>query len=893
MIRRSTFARLLRAALAGAAALAPAALAAQGGAVTAVAGPEYEGGPARELLLGKDYRDLWVTPVRVPVLDLKRFAGGLTPVRRGGGLQTLALRLKGANGCEYNFRSVNKELTPALLPDAQNTVVDWLRQDQTSAQLPGATSITGPLARTLGILHVQPELVVMPDAPRLGEFRSTFAGMLGTIELHPEEAENGCPAFAGADEVESTEDVLEEVEDDPSHRVDARAFLRARLLDLLIGDWDRHPGNWRWARYDRGGTHWWVPIPEDRDYAFVDYDGLLLRIARLQLDRLVRFEEENFNLTGLMSNSMELNRRILGELPRPAWDSAVVEFRSRLTDAAIDSAVRQLPPEYYAREGAELAATLRARRDRMPEVAARYYRLLAQEPEAHGTDKRDRLDVERLPDGRLDVRLSTEKEGTYFRRVFHPEETSEVRVFLHGKDDHAVVHGSGPVHIGVRIVGGKGDDLLEDRSRGGVAFYDSRGENRFVTGRGTKVVRRAPQADEDVEDVLKEDRGRERRGEGKEEKEEPEEGDKPQEENWNRELRNQQQRGALLPVRKRDWGVSKSLFTPRAGWVSNAGPVIGIGPTVTRYGFLRQPHQFEWKAGLLYAPLVGRWGVEAKGDLRMEASPAYVEFLAQATQIAVGRFHGFGNETEPLEDESDAKVWERRLALEALYHLPLGRGAEIAVGPVLRYTDPEPEAGTPAGVLRPRGIEPFGQVGARTEVEWDLRDSESYPRRGFYVRTGAAAFPAVWDGAGAFGTTRAEWRGYFSPSGRWTPVLALRAGGMRAWGEFPFQEAAFVGGRGTLRGFPHRRFLGDGALYGSAELRAPLTRAEIIVKGDLGVLALADVGRVFVDGEESDTWHSAWGGGLWFSFLSHRYTVNLTYARGEEGSLYLGLGFPF
>jgi hypothetical protein len=890
MTCKHRFARLLRAALAGAAVLVPAALPAQGRTATVAAGPEYAGGPARELLLGKDYRQLWGTPVRVAVLDLGSFAGGLTPVRRGGGLQTLALRFKAGNGCEYNFRSVDKELTPALPPDAQNTIVDWLRQDQTSAQLPGATSVTGPLARSLGILHVQPELYVMPDDARLGEFRSTFAGLLGTVELHPEEAENGCPAFAGADEVESTEDMLKEVEDDPSHRVDARAFLRARLLDLVIGDWDRHPGNWRWARYDRGGTHWWVPIPEDRDYAFVDYDGLLLRVARLQLNRLVRFEPGNFNLLGLMANSMELNRRILGELPRPAWDSVTAEFRSRLTDAAIDSAVRRLPPEYYARAGAEIAATLRARRDQMPEVAGRYYHVLAQEAEVHGTDKRDRLDVERLPDGRLAVALSTEDGGTYFRRTFDPRETSEVRIFLHGKDDHAVVHGSGPVHIGVRVVGGKGDDHLENRSRGAVAFYDSRGDNRFIPGAGGRVVRRAPQADEDVETVVAEDRGR---NAPSEQKEEQEEGNPQEGENWNRELRHQQQRGALLPTRRRDWGMSKSLLSPRVGWVSNAGPVIGVGPTVTRYGFLREPYHFKWEAGLLYAPLHGRSGVEAKGDMRLEASPARIEFLARATEIAVGRFHGFGNETPRLDDEHDAKIWERQLVLESLYHLPMGRGSLIAVGPSLRYTEPELEPGTPAAVVRPRGIEPFGQLGARTAMDWDMRDLPSYPRHGFQLVAEASAYPVVWEGAGLFGTAAAEWRGYFSPGGRWTPVLALRAGGMRAWGEFPFQEAAFVGGRRTLRGYPHRRFLGDAALYGSAEVRAPLTRAEIIFKGDLGVLALADLGRVFVDGEESDSWHSAFGGGLWFSFLNHGYTVNLTYARGEKDSLYLGLGFPF
>ena len=40
------------------------------------------------------------------------------------------------------------------------------------------------------------------------------------------------------------------LEEDLDHRVDARGFLRARLMDVFLGDYDRHEGQWRWARYD-------------------------------------------------------------------------------------------------------------------------------------------------------------------------------------------------------------------------------------------------------------------------------------------------------------------------------------------------------------------------------------------------------------------------------------------------------------------------------------------------------------------------------------------------------------------------------------------------------------------------------------------------------------------
>jgi hypothetical protein len=63
---------------------------------------------------------------------------------------------------------------------------------------------------------------------------------------------------------------------------------------------------------------------------------------------------------------------------------------------------------------------------------------------------------------------------------------------------------------------------------------------------------------------------------------------------------------------------------------------------------------------------------------------------------------------------------------------------------------------------------------------------------------------------------------------------------------------------------------------------------------DFGVLGLADVGRVFLDGEESDVWHAAGGGGLWASFLDPSYMVRLSVSVGsEKTAFYLGIGKGF
>jgi hypothetical protein len=68
--------------------------------VMATPGKRYQGGGLRRFLLGGTYRDLWATPIKVPVLDLHRFAGGLRPLKVGGGHQTKSLRFAAADGSE-------------------------------------------------------------------------------------------------------------------------------------------------------------------------------------------------------------------------------------------------------------------------------------------------------------------------------------------------------------------------------------------------------------------------------------------------------------------------------------------------------------------------------------------------------------------------------------------------------------------------------------------------------------------------------------------------------------------------------------------------------------------------------------------------------------------------
>jgi hypothetical protein len=340
-----------------------------GAEAAGVAASRYRAGPVRRALLGDGHRDAWATPIRLPVLDLDTVAGGLTPLRPGGGNQTRSLHLRGADGRAYVFRSTDKDQGGRLNPLARATF-GRVRQDQVGALHPAAALVADGLLDATEVPHAHPRLVVMPDHPRLGEHRADFAGLMGIIEQNPHDG------FAGAQRVVETEELWPELLARPMEDVDARAFLVARLMDVYLGDWDRHEGQWRWGRMEDSGGARWVAIPRDRDYALVDYGGLFPSLARRVDPKIVRFDGSVSDLGGLLVEARPLDVRVLCPLPAAAWDSTAASLRAALTDSAIDASVRRMPAAYVRLDGAELIATLRARRERLPAVARDFRRRL-------------------------------------------------------------------------------------------------------------------------------------------------------------------------------------------------------------------------------------------------------------------------------------------------------------------------------------------------------------------------------------------------------------------------------------------------------------------------------------------------------------------------------------
>ena len=374
-----------------------------------------------------------------------------------------------------------------MLPkEWQDSELRAIAIDQTAAAHPAATAIIGSLAQSVGILFYGSRLAVMPDDPALGEFRKTFGGTVGTFD------EYITPGYEGITEIVSSFDLWKKWrEGGPENRVDSRAFLKARLFDLVVGNWDRHQGQWRWARIP--GQPLWEPLPEDADQAFTRYEGKAMGAVRSVVPRFMRYSGEYpKRIEGLTTNNYDVTRWLLADVEWPVFEEVARELAARMTDAAIDEAMHRMPPEWYAIDGAQMTKDLRQRRDGIVAYARKFYLHLADRVDVRGSDRADLADVQHLDDGSLQLTLSPLGAGgaagtPYYTRRFSPKETQEIRLYLLGGNDRVVASGPRKGGIHVRVLGDAGNDTVDDSQSGGLDVEDGRGDNVVKRGPGTKV----------------------------------------------------------------------------------------------------------------------------------------------------------------------------------------------------------------------------------------------------------------------------------------------------------------------------------------------------------------------------------------------------------------------
>ncbi|MEX2232075.1 MAG: BamA/TamA family outer membrane protein [Cyclobacteriaceae bacterium] len=850
------------------------------------ASDQYEAGKLKQTLLGKNYRSAWAQEIKVPVFDLGSEKGGLRILQKGGGQQTLSLRLTDSKGHEYVLRSVEKYPEAAIPEMLRETFAQDLVQDQISAAHPYAALVVAPMAGAVGLYHTNPRLVYIPDDPRFGEYRKTFANTLALFEERPDEDWSESLFFGNSEKIISTRKVLEKLADDNDNQVDEKFVLLNRLFDLIIGDWDRHDDQWRWATIEDKKDDVYRPIPRDRDQTFFVNEGILGKIwsRRWALPKFEGFDEDIRWPSGLSFNARHFDRSFLTGLSKEKWIKIAEDLKKDLTDEVIESSIRQWPVEIFELHGARIIQNLKIRRDNIVGKAVSHYEFLARKVDITGSDKTEAFEVERLPHGDLQVKVyKITKEGVrgkkLFDRIFNKRETKEIRLYGLKGEDIFEVSGSSKKSIRVRIIGGEDNDVLVDSSRVSgpgkeTIFYDQTGQGKFQSV-GEVRDRRAPHA------------------------------------SVNEYNRTSFEYDRLAPLVFGNYNPDDGVF-------------LGAGFLFLKHGFRKQPfsqrHMFMVNIAPLtqsynfryqgkFTDVIGQWDLELMGDVK---APNYVN-----------NFFGMGNESvfnDDIDDEPGVNVDEQiqyyRYRFKEITVYPslsraLGSWGNFKFGPMIqRFKMEEPKPGQDRFIevySNSLPVSIFDEPNTFGGLAWQFdivnRDVELYTQRGSIV-TIAGKNMAGLDQAKNFSSYEGSLAFFHSFRERSRVVFAVRVGGGFNRGTYPFYQAQVLGGKTEVRGFRKTRFYGDSKMYANFEVRIRLLSfRSYLFPASFGMLGFHDVGRIWYKNENgidpsatdgrSDVWHKGWGGGLWFT------PFNLTILSAEvghsdEGTLgYVRLGFFF
>ena len=818
----------------------------QSGSVDSVRMPfstKYKASGSKEFFWGKHYRKEWGTIVSFPVLDMKTFKGGLTPDKLGGGHQSKSLRVIAGDGKEYVLRTVEKDLTPLIPENLRGTYLHRQANDQLSMVHPLGAMIVAKLAETISIFHMNPEIIFVPNTDDLKEFRDTIGGKLCYFEERPSGKGWEKDAIAGgADEVENTEKVLEKFAKDTKYRMDQKELLKARLFDMMINDFDRHEDNWNWAKFEKDSITLYKPFAKDRDQALSKVDGLLMHFIAMPwaLRPLENMTKKVKDVMGENFAARNLDRQFLNEVTKEEWQQTISNMQSSLTNDAIKEAVDIVPPEVNKYSGDFLKKRLIQRKDNLSEYGMKYYRKLNKYVTVTGSAKAEHFNIVFLKHA-MSVTGMSEKNDTFYHRIFYPGETKEVNIYGLESKDNFTFSGNEKNKFKVRIIGGEEtDSYLNERKALGkkVKIYDVQ-DSIYVNANNYRINRNEDTLYEYKRDRTKYDWFMPFIIPGYN----PDDG---------------VYFGIGFKYRKQQWG--KAHF----GWEQS----VKLEAT-TATGFVG----FAYKG--LFKHVFGKW------DLELAATYKGPKF--------VFNYYGTGNETVLIiKDKSFYRTGLKALSLSPgisreTAHMYARFGVEYGEVKVLN---------TPGKFINTDLADVDSSVFIRKHFgsvhgvwNYSTADIKKNPTRGINLETGFT-YRDNLDKTSSYLNLRGSFSFYLS-LGR-SLVFAHRTGGATNFGEYDFYFANTLGRSENLRGFWRYRFSGRTNLYQNTELRLSLSR-----RRNFGMLGFVDDGKVWVKDEDSKTLHVGYGGGFYFIPFNN-LGLNLSYGKSNEVSMIMiKTGFLF
>ncbi|MET0637107.1 MAG: BamA/TamA family outer membrane protein [Chitinophagaceae bacterium] len=822
--------------------------------VTVAVHPSYNNhGKLHRFLFGEGYRKEWAAPTTLPLIHISTFHGGLRPLQLGGGMQSKSLRLIDKDGMEWIVRSVEK--TPdSLLPFTlrQTFARDWL-DDVTSSQHPFSALVVPPIANATGVAHSNPIIGVLASDTALGIYNSTFANLVVLLEEREP-----------AGESDNTAKMIENLQADNDNRLDGVEVLRARMLDLFIGDWDRHEDQFRFYDGDKTKGKLYVAVPRDRDQVFHVTQGIIPKIASRDyiLPTLRNFDGDISHSKWYLYKTRFFNAYPSAQLSRTEWKELADEFTAAATDSVLEVALSRLPKASWDIRHDELLQKLKSRRSRLPQVFDNYYVYSHKIADLRLSNKNELVELKTLPDGGLNLRIfKLNKNGKagdqLMNQDYEARMTKEIRIYLSNGND-SVVTDTKDSKIDLRIIGGEG-------SKNFTALSDGK-KIRLYNRPGSAVMH----GDSSI---------------------------------FRKHTGTSANYTSFTPVNLDNIWIPLFQF----GVNLDDGLILGGGfRYLKQEGFRRYPYASSQQLTAAHSFSTNAYRINYKGEWIGAVGKAdlLLDLYARAPNNTVN-FFGRGNTTTRMKGRNFIRFYRTRFSTYLVDPAIRWRGkkAQLSVGPSMYLYRFDAEDNKGRLITNPALIGSYDSLlidkdklhlGAGVHYVVDNRDNKIITRSGYYLDVWVKAYRGVSNSARDFGQLVPEFAVYTKLNKRGTIIVADRVGGTISVGKTTFYQSAFIGGQGNLLGYRQYRFAGQHSAYNNLELRIKLADiVSYILPGQFGITGLWDIGRVWEKSDKSGKWHNGTGAGIYFAPAS-MISFNFVMGYSTEGWLpYFTLGMRF
>ncbi len=847
-----------------------------GKTMTKPAGIQFKASGWKQFWWGKHWRPEWLIPVTFNLFDIDTTAGGLTPLKRGGGHQTKSLRMSSKDGKEYILRTIDKDLDLLIPDELKGSFINDIVNDQISTAHPYGPLSIASLAGSIGCLHTNPVIVFVPDEPKLGEFRSTFANKLCLFEERPSgDGWENTSLTNYATDVVNTEKLYAKLMADNDRQVNQKDFLKVRFLDMIVNDWDRHPDQWVWTGYKKNGKTSFTPFARDRDQAFSKTDGVFLFfLSRPWMLRSVRNLDANIkDIAGVNLAGVSLDKNFTNELTKEDWLATIKLVQQSLTDAEIHKSIMLMPKPIYDKSGAFLEKRLRQRRDNMNDYGMRYYRIINKQITIAGSDKKEIYTINKIDNKTTEITIQKSGKNetggdTLFHRKFSRDLTKEINIYGMGEDDKFVYKGQAKNKIFLRTLGGDGKDNFSDNTV------------RNGSGKRTRVY--------DSKD-----------------------NGAPGKNNFRLKSTNDT---SYTNFRRRTFKYDWWKPTVIPNYNPDDGFILGAAMTYRKQGWHKTPYAWEQTIGATISAGNGSVGLYYKGLFKQVFGKWDLDLTAniKAPNFALN-FYGYGNETQLftvgntviqksfyivrssgfLINPSASREWKNNLFKAGLFYqkVRIQSNSNKFISTVFPVTDP---------IFSDKYF-----TGANASYTFNSVGKQKNPQFGFAFHLGASYTVNL-------NNTKRDFFNFNGYAKTYLPIFkglvfahrtgfATNTGATKTGNNYEFYQANAIGGSDNLRGHWRTRFTGQTSFYQNTELRLQLAKLKgYFFMGKLGIFGFFDDGRVWVKNDpsvfprtSSDKIHIGYGGGIYFVPFN-MLALNISYGVSDEVNVFaIRTGFFF